>query len=74
MAGPFSLAGTRPGATPAFSGSVKIKGVQMEKRHVQTFLLVSAAFLSLSLTVRQAQAGVVEQAVTRTIAGCPFWR
>lgn len=40
----------------------------MEKRHVQTFLMVSAAFFAMSLPVRHAQAGVVEQAVSRTIA------
>jgi hypothetical protein len=40
----------------------------MEKRHVQTFLMVSAAFFAMSLPVRQAQAGIVEQAVSRTIA------
>ncbi len=40
----------------------------MEKRHIQTFLMVSAAFFAMSLPVRQAQAGVVEQAVCRTIA------
>jgi hypothetical protein len=40
----------------------------MEKRHVQTFLMVSAAFFAMSLPVRQAQAGVVAQAVSRTIA------
>lgn len=40
----------------------------MEKRHIQTFLTVSAAFFAMSLPMRQAQAGVVEQAVSRTIA------
>lgn len=40
----------------------------MEKRHVQTFLLVSAAFFAMSMPVRQAQAGVVAQAVSRTLA------
>lgn len=40
----------------------------MEKRHVQTFLLVSAAFFAMSLPARQAQAGVVAAAVSRTIA------
>ncbi|WP_245964863.1 hypothetical protein [Trinickia dinghuensis] len=40
----------------------------MEKRHVQTFLMVSAAFFAMSLPVRQAQAGVVSAAVSRTIA------
>ena len=40
----------------------------MEKRHVQTFLMVSAAFFAMSLPVRQAQAGEVAQAVSRTLA------
>lgn len=40
----------------------------MEKRHIQTFLTVSAAFFAMSLPVRQAQAGVVAAAVSRTIA------
>jgi len=40
----------------------------MEKRHIQTFLTISAAFFAMSLPVRQAQAGVVAAAVSRTIA------
>jgi hypothetical protein len=40
----------------------------MEKRHVQTFLMMSAAFFAMSLPVRQAQAGVVAAAVSRTLA------
>ncbi len=40
----------------------------MQKRHVQTFLTVSAVFFAMSLPVRQAQAGVVAAAVSRTIA------
>ena len=40
----------------------------MEKRHVQTFLMVSAAFFAMSLPMRQAQAGMVATAVSRTIA------
>ena len=40
----------------------------MEKRHVQTFLMVSAAFFAMNLPVRQAQAGVVAAAISRTIA------
>jgi hypothetical protein len=40
----------------------------MEKRHVQTFLMVSAAFFAMNLPVRQAQAGMVSAAVSRTIA------
>ncbi|MGN6651442.1 hypothetical protein [Trinickia sp.] len=40
----------------------------MEKRHIQTFLMVSAAFFAMNLSMRQAHAGVVEQAVSRTIA------
>lgn len=40
----------------------------MEKRNVQTFLMVSAAFFAMSLPVRQAQAGVVAAAVSRTLA------
>jgi hypothetical protein len=47
---------------------MKQKGVQMEKRHVQTFLMVSAAFFAMSLPVRHAQAGEVAQAVSRTLA------
>jgi hypothetical protein len=39
----------------------------MEKRHVQTFLMMSAAFFAMSLPVRQAQAGVVAAAVSRTL-------
>ncbi len=40
----------------------------MEKRHVQTFLMISAAFFAMSLPVRQAQAGVIAAAVSRTMA------
>ena len=40
----------------------------MQKRHVQTFLMVSAAFFAMNLPMRQAQAGVVAQAISRTIA------
>ncbi|WP_116138191.1 hypothetical protein [Trinickia diaoshuihuensis] len=40
----------------------------MEKRHIQTFLTVSAVFFAMSLPARQAQAGMVATAVSRTIA------
>ena len=40
----------------------------MEKRHIQTFLTISAAFFAMSLPVREAQAGMVATAVSRTIA------
>jgi hypothetical protein len=40
----------------------------MEKRHVQSFLMMSAAFFAMSLPARQAQAGVVAAAVSRTLA------
>ncbi|WP_206950842.1 hypothetical protein [Trinickia acidisoli] len=40
----------------------------MEKRHIQTFLMVSAAFFAMTLPMRQALAGEVAAAVSRTIA------
>lgn len=40
----------------------------MEKRHVQTFLMISAAFFAMGLPVLHAQAGVVAAAVSRTLA------
>jgi hypothetical protein len=47
---------------------MKYKEYRLEKRHVQTFLMVSAAFFAMNLPVRQAQAGMVSAAVSRTIA------
>ena len=40
----------------------------MEKRHIQTFLMIYAVFFAMSLPVRQAQAGVIAAAVSRTMA------
>ena len=40
----------------------------MEKRHIQTFLTVSAAFFAINMPLRQAQASSVSAAVSRTMA------
>jgi hypothetical protein len=43
------------------------QGAQMDKRHVQTFLLSSAAFFAMSLPARPAYSDMLAAAVSHTV-------